>query len=270
MSCLIVRTCFALGPLIIEDITFRERDEDNEKLLSSGVPIIKVPSNPAPVTGDNCLDEPASRSLGSAEKTDIYDPSKCKAIDQMNKDRNSTFEYDYHVDIEGEKLDRSFDESPVGLIDDSQLLLATPKMLTRSVPTVEAKASSLHDMFAEMDSGPEQPSLEYEETWKSEMYEVKSPEHLSRKESRKHKIVIRDLSFDDNGPFSELAGIDLLCPVFLAVTEDEEDDDFVLKDIRRKAKSIENLCSTLDDEQGINFCRNNYMLTWCLDFLKYI
>ena len=77
------------------------------------------------------------------------------------------------------------------------------------------------------------------------------PDQTSVKQNQKHKIIIRDLSFDDNGPFSELTRIDLLCPVFLAVTEDEEDDDYVLKDIRRKTKSIENLCSTLDEEQGL-------------------
>ena len=110
--------------------------------------------------------------------------------------------------------------------------------------------AALEEAYTEMDHGIDQPSLEFEENWKSEMYDVKSPGSNDPVSGQKHKIIIHDLSFDDNGPFSELSGIDLLCPVFLAVTEDDEDDDVVLKDIRRKTKSIENLCSALDDDQG--------------------
>eukprot|EP00795_Rhopilema_esculentum_P007891 gene7891-13775_t len=109
--------------------------------------------------------------------------------------------------------------------------------------------AALEEAYTEMDNGIDQPSLEFEDNWKSEMYDVKSPVSNDPVSGQKHKIIIHDLSFDDNGPFSELSGIDLLCPVFLAVTEDDEDDDVVLKDIRRKTKSIENLCSALDEDQ---------------------
>ena len=120
-------------------------------------------------------------------------------------------------------------------------------MHSHNSPTISNKS------FNDGDTGIEQPSLEFDESWKLHMYEVKSPDVSSDEPNQKHKIVLRDLSFDDNAPLSELTRIDLLCPVFLAVTEDKEDDDHVLKDIRRKTKSIENLATTWDDDQGMLF-----------------
>ena len=54
---------------------------------------------------------------------------------------------------------------------------------------------------------------------------------------------MRELSFDEH---AEVAEIDLLAPVFLAVTEDS-DEDSDLKGLRRKTQSIENLCGVVDD-----------------------
>jgi len=144
-------------------------------------------------------------------------------------------------------INRSFEDPASGLLgrfEDELLSRGTySSMHSQSSPTVSNKS------FNEGDTGIEQPSLEFDESWKLHMYEVKSPDVSSDEPNQKHKIVLRDLSFDDNAPLSELTRIDLLCPVFLAVTEDEEDDDHVLKDIRRKTKSIENLASTWDDDQ---------------------
>ena len=148
-------------------------------------------------------------------------------------------------------IDWSFEEFTRGIVgeDSSGPPFCVPPD-TSATHELSAKAVS-HDSSPDLEMDPEQPSLEYEETWRSEMYEVKSSDQSTLERKQKHKIVIRDLSFDDNGPFAELTRIDLLCPVFLAVTEDDEDDDVVLKDIRRKTKSIENLFSPDSDEQGI-------------------
>ena len=148
------------------------------------------------------------------------------------------------------QMDRSFEDSPSGLIDqDEEKLLFHENVASSCSIRTQNGCNALNESLA-ADMSIEQPSLEYDETWKLHMYEVKSPNTSSDEQNKKHKIVIRDLSFDDNSPISELTRIDLLCPVFLAVTEDEEDDDYVLKDIRRKTKSIENLFSTFDKGQG--------------------
>ncbi|XP_057292790.1 uncharacterized protein LOC130621506 [Hydractinia symbiolongicarpus] len=67
----------------------------------------------------------------------------------------------------------------------------------------------------------------------------------ARKATRQ-KILIRELSFDE---LQDVQGIDLMAPVFLAVTDDADDN---VNDLRRKAKSIEDLCSTTYDD-GLDF-----------------
>ena len=57
---------------------------------------------------------------------------------------------------------------------------------------------------------------------------------------------MRELSFDEQ---PEVAKIDLLAPVFLAVTEDS-DEESELRGLRRKAQSIENLCGVVE-ERGL-------------------
>ena len=85
----------------------------------------------------------------------------------------------------------------------------------------------------------DQPTLEFDDDFETGLEQL--PKTSS---SAKHKIVIRDLSFEEK---QEIHRIDWLAPVFLAVTEDdEEDDDGALKNMRRKAMSIEDLCSVID------------------------
>lgn len=60
---------------------------------------------------------------------------------------------------------------------------------------------------------------------------------------RKQKIVLRELSFDEH---AEVAGTELLAPVFLAIAE-ENDDDTEIQGMRKKAQSIEDLCGVIDE-----------------------
>ena len=60
---------------------------------------------------------------------------------------------------------------------------------------------------------------------------------------RKQKIVLRELSFDEH---ADVAGTELLAPVFLAIA-DENDDDTEFQGMRKKAQSIENLCGVIDE-----------------------
>ncbi|KAJ7393933.1 Protein prune 2 [Desmophyllum pertusum] len=61
---------------------------------------------------------------------------------------------------------------------------------------------------------------------------------------KKQKIVLRELSFDEH---ADVAGTELLAPVFLAVAEENDDDD-EFQGMRKKAQSIENLCPIIIDE----------------------
>ena len=65
-------------------------------------------------------------------------------------------------------IDRSFEDSPSGMIDESNEDLSLSSSLVHE-PSLRA---ALHEAYVDLDRGIEQPSLEYEETWKSEMYEV--------------------------------------------------------------------------------------------------
>ena len=65
-------------------------------------------------------------------------------------------------------------------------------------------------------------------TWKPTA--MSSPSHK--------KIIMRELSYDDE---KDLTGVDLMAPVFLAVTDEGSDN---LIDMVRQSKSIEDLCST--------------------------
>eukprot|EP00794_Sanderia_malayensis_P019542 gene19542-21474_t len=113
-----------------------------------------------------------------------------------------------------------------------------------------ASEGSCEKSFDEMDKSLEQPTLEFEYDWTSELYDMSSAnKNNSSQPEKKHKIMIRDLSFDESNTLPALLGMDLLCPVFLAVTEDDQDDDVVLKDIRRKSKSIENICAVLSSDE---------------------
>ena len=60
---------------------------------------------------------------------------------------------------------------------------------------------------------------------------------------KKQKIVLRELSFDEH---ADVAGTELLAPVFLAIAE-ENDDDTEIQGMRKKALSIENLCGVIDE-----------------------
>ena len=60
---------------------------------------------------------------------------------------------------------------------------------------------------------------------------------------KKQKIVLRELSFDEH---ADVAGTELLAPVFLAIAE-ENDDDTEIQGMRKKALSIENLCGVIGE-----------------------
>lgn len=60
---------------------------------------------------------------------------------------------------------------------------------------------------------------------------------------RKQKILLKELSFDEH---AEVAGTELLAPVFLAIAE-ENDADTGIQGMRRKAQSIEDLCGIIDE-----------------------
>lgn len=79
----------------------------------------------------------------------------------------------------------------------------------------------------------EQPSMEYDLSW-----QPRAESSPVKKEARE-KILIRELSFDE---YQDVKGVDLMAPVFLAVTNEDDDNVF---DMKRKAKSIEDLCSTI-------------------------
>ena len=181
----------------------------------------------------------------------IFDSRRTDRSDAKHEIKISEAHSEDPDEIEAVKnlIHRSFEDSSSGLLSrfEGDLLSGG----TYSSIHSQHSPKVLNKSFIEGDTGIEQPSLEYDESWKLHMYEVKSPDVSSDEPNQKHKIVLRDLSFDDNAPLSELTRIDLLCPVFLAVTEDEDDNDQVLKDIRRKTKSIENLASTWDDDQGM-------------------
>lgn len=61
---------------------------------------------------------------------------------------------------------------------------------------------------------------------------------------KKQKIVLRELSFDEH---AEVAGTELLAPVFLAIAE-ENDEDSEFQGMRKKAQSIEDLCAVIDED----------------------
>ncbi|KAL9985468.1 hypothetical protein ACROYT_G007881 [Oculina patagonica] len=63
---------------------------------------------------------------------------------------------------------------------------------------------------------------------------------------KKQKIVLRELSFDEH---AEVAGTELLAPVFLAIAE-ENDDDSEFQGMRKKAQSIEDLCPVIDEDEN--------------------
>lgn len=88
----------------------------------------------------------------------------------------------------------------------------------------------------------EQPSMEYDLSW-----QPRAESSPMKKEARE-KIFIRELSFDEN---QDVKGIDLMAPVFLAVTNEDDDNVF---DMKRKAISIEDLCSkiTYPRNEGTN------------------
>ena len=66
---------------------------------------------------------------------------------------------------------------------------------------------------------------------------------------RKQKILLKELSFDEH---AEVAGTELLAPVFLAIAE-ENDADTGIQGMRRKAQSIEDLCGIIDEPGGGQF-----------------
>lgn len=85
----------------------------------------------------------------------------------------------------------------------------------------------------------EHPSLEYDDSWQ-----------LCREASvgseEPHKVLIRELSYDS---LKDVDGVDLMAPVFLAITGEAGDH---VTDMKRKSKSIEDLCSvTLNDGKDI-------------------
>lgn len=60
---------------------------------------------------------------------------------------------------------------------------------------------------------------------------------------RKQKIMLRELSFDDH---ADVAGTELLAPVFLAIAE-ENDEDTEIQGMRKKTLSIEDLCGVINE-----------------------
>ena len=55
--------------------------------------------------------------------------------------------------------------------------------------------------------------------------------------------MLRELSFDEH---ADVAGTEVLAPVFLAIAE-ENNDDTEIQGMRKKAQSIENLCGVIDE-----------------------
>ena len=66
----------------------------------------------------------------------------------------------------------------------------------------------------------------------------------------KHKVILHELSFEDH---HRLKAPELLCPVFLAVQDDEFDDEERKQKIRM-SQSIDDLCEMIsedsDDDRG--------------------
>ena len=66
----------------------------------------------------------------------------------------------------------------------------------------------------------------------------------------KHKVILHELSFDDS---HRLKAPELLCPVFLAVQDDDDNED--MKKMKKISQSIDDLCEMIsedtDDDQGI-------------------
>ena len=61
--------------------------------------------------------------------------------------------------------------------------------------------------------------------------------------------MLRELSFDDH---ADVAGTELLAPVFLAIAE-ENDEDKEIQGMRKKTLSIEDLCGVIN-EPGNSSC----------------
>ena len=55
--------------------------------------------------------------------------------------------------------------------------------------------------------------------------------------------MLRELSFDDH---ADVAGTELLAPVFLAIAE-ENDEDTEIQGMRKKTLSIEDLCGVINE-----------------------
>ena len=55
--------------------------------------------------------------------------------------------------------------------------------------------------------------------------------------------MLKELSFDEH---ADVAGTEVLAPVFLAIAE-ENDDDSEFQGMRKKAQSIENLCTVINE-----------------------
>ena len=65
-------------------------------------------------------------------------------------------------------------------------------------------------------------------------------------------LTNRELSFDE---LQDVKGVDLMAPVFLAVTNEADDSGFGLQ---RKCKSIEDLCSNAISQHPIDFFDGAY------------
>ena len=250
-----------------------EADDDVNKELNSpeankDKKIMNKDENSTPVMGEFYANEQQIENMEHSGTTIISElpgmevNDVCNEVESMDSPRSWTIEPcdDFSFQANDLKLNESIDKAALDVSYGSNHEPSFHLALDESIekPGLDVSYSSnnepsfrlaLDEAYSDLDKGLDQPTLEFEENWESALYDVKSPDVESR--DKKHKIVIRDLSFDENSTIAQqLSGIDLLCPVFLAVTEDSDDDDVILKDIRRKTKSIENLCSALDVEQG--------------------
>ena len=248
---------------------FNSPEKSKEKRM------MNIVDNSTPVVDDFCTNEQQIENMKHFTTNVIGQQSElpemeinggcndvCNEVESMDSPRSWTIEPcdDFAFQANDFELNESIDKTALdvshGSNHEPSFRLALEESIEKSGLDISCGSSdepsfrlALDEAYSDLDKGLEHPTLEFEENWESELYDVKSPDVESR--DKKHKIVIRDLSFDENPTIAQqLSGIDLLCPVFLAVTEDSDDDDVVLKDIRRKTKSIENLCSALDVEQG--------------------
>ncbi|XP_028402337.1 protein prune homolog 2-like [Dendronephthya gigantea] len=110
-------------------------------------------------------------------------------------------------------------------------------------------------------------TLEFDTDWEASMKGLQDETRMKSKPEEKHKVILHELSFEDH---HRLKAPELLCPVFLAVQDDSDNEsgDERTKRNQRMSQSIDDLCEMIsedsdDDDQDLGPLRRRAMSLEC-------